>query len=87
MKRRLACGQDGTFKIIQVSDLQEAYFSSPVVREFLYDLAEKERPGLFILTGDNVSSNEADWKIDSASKRTGIKELKRSAPKEMAVVV
>jgi len=75
MKHRLECGRDDTFKIIQVSDLQEAYFSSPVVREFLYDLAEKERPDLFILTGDNVSSNEADWKIGSISKhwvKTGI---------------
>jgi len=68
MEHRLECGRDGIFKIIQVSDLQEPYFCSPIVREFLYDLAEKERPGLFVLTGDNTSSKEADWKIDRVSR-------------------
>jgi len=52
---------DGTFKIIQLADLQEAYYSSPIVREFLYGLAEKERPDLFVLTGDNIASNPIKW--------------------------
>jgi len=47
--------QDGTFKIIQVADLQEGFLSSPITQDFLYDLAKKERPDLFVLTGDNIA--------------------------------
>ena len=52
--------RDGTFKIIQVADLQEFALSSKITRDFLYDLAERERPDLFVLTGDNIHSAEAD---------------------------
>ena len=47
--------QDGTFKIIQVADLQEGFLCSPITQDFLYDLAKKERPDLFVLTGDNIA--------------------------------
>jgi len=50
---------DGTFKIIQVSDTQEFFFSSTITQDFLYDLAKNERPDLFVLTGDNVRSADA----------------------------
>ena len=53
--------QDGTFKIIQVADLQEFALSSKITRDFLYALAERERPDLFILTGDNIHCNPADY--------------------------
>ena len=51
--------EDGTFKIIQVSDTQEFFVSSTLTQDFLYDLAVKEKPDLFILTGDNISSGAA----------------------------
>jgi len=45
--------QDGSFKIIQVTDLHvRSPARVPIMRDFFYDLAEKERPGLFVLTGD-----------------------------------
>ena len=50
---------NGAFKIIQVSDTQEFLLSSPITQEFLYELAEKEKPDLFILTGDNTSTGGA----------------------------
>ena len=50
---------DGTFKIAHISDTQEFILSSALTQEFLYDLAEKERPGLFVLTGDNTSTGGA----------------------------
>ncbi|MCL2509059.1 MAG: metallophosphoesterase [Oscillospiraceae bacterium] len=52
--------QDGSFKIIQVADLQEFMFSSEITRSFLYELAERERPDLFVLTGDNIHCSAAD---------------------------
>lgn len=53
----LRFNSDGSFKIIQVSDLQEAYISSTITQDFLYDLAKNERPNLFILTGDNFTDS------------------------------
>ena len=50
---------DGTFKIIQVADLQEFFLSSALSMEFIRDLAEKEKPDLFVLTGDNIASGAA----------------------------
>jgi len=52
--------QDGTFKIIQVADLQEFLISSTISAQFLWDLAEREKPDLFVLTGDNVSTGGAN---------------------------
>jgi len=50
---------EGTFKIIHVTDTQEFILSSTITQEFLYDLAEKEKPDLFVLTGDNTSTGGA----------------------------
>ena len=50
---------DGTFKIIHVSDTQDFILSGQITQEFLYDLARTEKPDLFVLTGDNVSTGGA----------------------------
>jgi len=50
---------DGSFKIIQVSDTQEFILSSSITQEWLYDLAQREQPDLFVLTGDNDSTGGA----------------------------
>ena len=60
--------QDGTFKIIQVADLQESYMSSTISNDFLYDLAKNEAPDLFVLTGDNMSSGGSNWGIPFISR-------------------
>jgi len=52
---------NGAFKIIQVTDTQEFILSSNLIQDFLYDLAEKERPDLFVLTGDNMSTEPAAY--------------------------
>jgi len=57
----LQCKPDGSFKIIQVSDLQEFLISSTISAQFLYDLAKNEKPDLFVLTGDNVSTGAAAY--------------------------
>jgi len=56
---QLTFDADGTFKIIQVADLQEFFLSSALSLEFIRDLAEKEQPDLFVLTGDNIASGAA----------------------------
>ena len=53
--------KDGTFKIIQVSDTQEFLISSTIAAQFLYDLAVSEKPDLFVLMGDNVSTGGASY--------------------------
>jgi len=52
---------DGTYKIIQVADMQEFLISSEITRGFLYELAKREKPDLFVLTGDNIHCGAADW--------------------------
>jgi len=47
---------DGTFKIIHVTDTQDFLLSCAITQGFLYDLAKEEKPDLFVLTGDNISS-------------------------------
>jgi len=50
---------DGTFKIIHITDTQDFILSCAVTQEFLYGLAKTEKPDLFVLTGDNVTSGGA----------------------------
>ena len=52
----LKFNEDGSFKIIQLSDLQETFFSSCMTADFIKWLAETEKPDLFVLTGDNSAS-------------------------------
>ncbi|MCL2023079.1 MAG: metallophosphoesterase [Oscillospiraceae bacterium] len=52
--RQLKFKEDGTFKIIQVADLQEAFVTSNLTADFLRDIARTEKPDLFVLTGDNI---------------------------------
>jgi hypothetical protein len=61
---------NGTFKIIQVSDLQEAYITSTITQQFLLDVAKTERPDLFVLTGDNIA--------DAAIRNANTQFLRRS---------
>lgn len=49
----LKFNDDGSFKIIHVPDLQEVFTTSPITKDFLWDIAETEQPDLFILGGDN----------------------------------
>ncbi|MDR2647602.1 MAG: metallophosphoesterase [Oscillospiraceae bacterium] len=59
---------DGKFKIIQIADLQEAWITSSLTKEFLVDLAEKENPDLFVLTGDNIADGAANLGLQGLSR-------------------
>ncbi len=57
--KSLRFNDDGSFKIIQVADLQDN--TNPVKKtvEYLREIAEDEKPDLFVLTGDNISDSVA----------------------------
>ncbi|MDR0531695.1 MAG: metallophosphoesterase [Oscillospiraceae bacterium] len=72
---------NGVFTIIQVSDLQQIYVSSPATHEFLWDLAAREQPDLFVLTGDNI----ADAWVRTLTHRTAKFWVRRSIDAYMDV--
>ncbi len=55
----LQFNEDGTFKIIQVADLQDNTNPVKKTAEYLREVAEDEKPDLFVLTGDNISDSVA----------------------------
>ncbi len=55
--KTLKFAADGTFKIIQVADLQDSVFANPAVAEYLETIIEEEDPDLIVLTGDNISGS------------------------------
>ncbi len=57
--KALKFNTDGTFKIIQVADLQDNTNPVKKTAEYLMEIAEDEKPDLFILTGDNISDSVA----------------------------
>lgn len=54
---KLKFDSDGTFKIIQVADLQDNTMPAKMAFEYIREIAEDEKPDLFILTGDNISDS------------------------------
>lgn len=56
---KLMFNQDGTFKIIQVADLQDNTNPVKQTNEYIREIAKDENPDLFILTGDNISDSVA----------------------------
>ncbi len=57
--KALKFNADGTFKIIQVADLQDNTNPVKKTAEYLREIAEDAKPDLFILTGDNISDSVA----------------------------
>ncbi|MBQ6601295.1 MAG: metallophosphoesterase [Clostridia bacterium] len=54
-KEPLRFNEDGTFKIMQIADIQDIFIFRPLTRMFIEDLLSKEKPDLVVLTGDNIS--------------------------------
>ncbi|MDR1805397.1 MAG: metallophosphoesterase [Clostridium sp.] len=51
----LSFNDDGSFKIMQIADLQNASTLNPAVKEFLRAALESEKPDLVVLSGDNIA--------------------------------
>lgn len=54
-KEPLRFNGDGSFKILQIADLQDIFIFRPLTRMFIEDMLDKEKPDLVVLTGDNIS--------------------------------
>ena len=65
-KEPLKFGDDGKFKILQISDIQDRIIFRPLTKMFIEDLLEKENPDLVVLTGDNIAPGcpKLDWYIE-----------------------
>ncbi len=64
-KESLKFNEDGKFKILQISDIQDRIIFRPLTKMFITDLLEKENPDLVVLTGDNIAPGcpKLDWYI------------------------
>lgn len=59
IKHKLQFREDGTFKILQLSDIQDNLYLQPLTKNFIIDLLDKTEPDLVVLTGDNIGPNKA----------------------------
>ncbi len=59
IKHKLQFREDGTFKILQLSDIQDNLYLQPLTKNFIIDLLDRTAPDLVILTGDNIGPNKA----------------------------
>ncbi len=58
----LKFGDDGKFKIMQITDIQDNAFLEYATLIFLKDVVEAEKPDLIVLTGDNISGGDSPTK-------------------------
>lgn len=64
---RLQFNKDGTFKIMNISDIQDGANLMSITENFMKAAIEAETPDLIILTGDNISGNTiAEAKTEKA---------------------
>lgn len=67
----LQFNEDGTFKIMQVADIQDDHHLIPATLDFFKLAIETEKPDLVVLLGDNISGVPSDFKdIEKARKNT-----------------
>ncbi|MBQ9913211.1 MAG: metallophosphoesterase [Clostridia bacterium] len=59
IKHKLQFREDGTFKILQLSDIQDNLYLQPLTKNFIIDLLDRTEPDLVVLTGDNIGPNKA----------------------------
>ncbi len=58
----LKFGDDGKFKIMQITDIQDNAFLEYATLTFMKDVVEAEKPDLIVLTGDNISGGGSPTK-------------------------
>lgn len=64
---KLQFNEDGTFKILNISDIQDQADLLTITADFMKAAIEAEQPDLIILTGDNISGNSiAESKTEKA---------------------
>ena len=64
----LQFNKDGSFKIIQIADIQDTEFQAVAVPEYIASILESEKPDLVVLTGDNISAGTGKTLTKLAAK-------------------
>ena len=57
--KRLQFGDDGSFRIMQVADIQDGPLLLEITKDFLTDVVPEAAPDLIVLSGDNISAGSA----------------------------
>ncbi len=68
-KEPLKFNSDGSFKIMQIADIQDIIIFKGLNRLFITDLVDKEKPDLVVLTGDNISNGAGkifNWFVEKS---------------------
>ena len=58
-EKTLRFNEDGKFKILQISDLQDNAIYKNMAKDFMIELLEREKPDLVVLTGDNIGNDSS----------------------------
>lgn len=56
---KLQFNDDGNFRIMQISDVQDGTVLTPAAKQFLKEVIIEAEPDLVVLTGDNISAGSA----------------------------
>lgn len=67
-ERLLRFKQDGTFKIMHITDTQEILDVNPDTLKLLHTALEKERPDLVVFTGDQIKGYGVTFRKDTQSR-------------------
>ena len=65
-EKMLKFNEEGKFKILQISDIQDRIVFRPLTKMFINDLLEKEDPDIVVLTGDNIAPGcpKISWYVE-----------------------
>ncbi len=66
---KLQFNQDGNFRIMQISDIQDGTVLTPATKQFLKDVVTEAQPDLIVLSGDNISAGSATIGIKAIDKQ------------------
>jgi predicted MPP superfamily phosphohydrolase len=65
---KLQFNDDGNFRIMQIADIQDGFFLTPAVPEFIKDAVAMTNPDLIVLSGDNISGGSSGIGVSAIDK-------------------
>ncbi len=65
---KLQFNDDGSFRIMQIADIQDGTILTPATKKFLEEAVIAAEPDLIVLTGDNISAGSATMLIKPIDK-------------------
>lgn len=66
---KLQFNNDGSFRIMQIADIQDGTILTPATKKFLKEVVVAAEPDLIVLTGDNISAGSATMLIKAIDKQ------------------